>query len=182
VPISQGIVGPIPEGADPEEYDKLRRRVLWAMPSGLYVIGSRAGERRNLMTANWATQLSFDPKLLGVAVEREALTHQLIEAGGVFSLCIIDREDRAIVRKFVKPAEDDPVAHTLNGFPYRDGSHGAPILIQALGWVECGVRQTVAVGSHTLFVGEVLDAGFGTGKAENTPVLRVEDTRMSYGG
>ncbi len=46
-------VGPFPPGADPAEYDKLRRRVMWAMPSGLYVIGSRAGDRLNAMTANW---------------------------------------------------------------------------------------------------------------------------------
>jgi flavin reductase (DIM6/NTAB) family NADH-FMN oxidoreductase RutF len=48
-------VGPFPPGVDPVEYDKLRRRVLWSMPSGLYVVGSRHGDRRNLMTLNWAT-------------------------------------------------------------------------------------------------------------------------------
>jgi flavin reductase (DIM6/NTAB) family NADH-FMN oxidoreductase RutF len=36
------------------------------------------------------------------------------------------------------------------------------------------------VGGHTLFVGEVVDAAFG--KDEATPVLRMEDTRMNYGG
>jgi hypothetical protein len=35
-----------------EDYDKLRRRVLWTMPSGLYGAGSRHGDRRNLMTLN----------------------------------------------------------------------------------------------------------------------------------
>ena len=39
----------------------------------------------------------------------------------------------------------------------------------------------VEVGSHSLFVGEVLDAGFAAG-GEDAPVLRMEDTRMSYGG
>ena len=45
-------------------------------------------ERRNGMTLNWATQVSFDPKWLGIGVEQEAFTHELIAAGGVFSLCI----------------------------------------------------------------------------------------------
>ena len=48
-------IGPFPEGADPVEYDKLRRRVLWKMPYGLYVVGSRSGDRHNAMTLNWAT-------------------------------------------------------------------------------------------------------------------------------
>jgi flavin reductase (DIM6/NTAB) family NADH-FMN oxidoreductase RutF len=180
MPISQGPVGPFPAGADPDEYDRLRRRVLWTMPSGLYIVGSRDGERRNGMTLNWATQLSFDPKLLGVSVEREAFTHELITAGGAFSVSIIDREDRAIVRKFTKPVEVDPAAQTLNGFRYRDGVTGVPILTQAVAYVECEVRQTVPVGGHTLFIGEVVDAGFA--KPEETPVLRMEDTRMNYGG
>src|SRR5512142_1444221 len=107
MPVKEGAIGPFPEGVDPEEYDKLRRRVLWKMPSGLYVVGSRAGDRRNGMTLNWATQLSFEPKLLGISVEKEAVTHELIMQGKVFSLCLIAREDRSIVRKFTKPVEVD---------------------------------------------------------------------------
>jgi flavin reductase (DIM6/NTAB) family NADH-FMN oxidoreductase RutF len=180
MPLSSGPVGPFPDGADPEEYDRLRRRVLWTMPSGLYIVGSRAGERRNGMTCNWVTQLGFDPKLLGVSVEKDAVTHELISGGGVFALCIVDREDRAIVRKFTKPVQVDLEARTLNGFPFHDGATGAPILDQAVAYADCEVRSTVDVGSHTLFLGEVVDAAFQ--KEEDTAVLRMEDTRMNYGG
>jgi flavin reductase (DIM6/NTAB) family NADH-FMN oxidoreductase RutF len=180
MPISQGIVGPVPEGREPEEYDKLRRRVLWSMPSGLYVIGSRAGDERNGMTANWVTQLSFDPKVVGVSVEKEAVTHRLISAGRVFTVNLIDREDRTIVRKFTKPVELDPGASTLNGFPFHDAGTGAPVLDQAMAWIDCELAQAVDLGGHTLFVGTVVDAGFQ--KPEDTEVLRMEDTRMNYGG
>jgi flavin reductase (DIM6/NTAB) family NADH-FMN oxidoreductase RutF len=180
MPLSSGPVGPFPTGADPEEYDRLRRRVLWTMPSGLYIVGSRASERRNGMTCNWVTQLGFDPKLLGVSVEKDAVTHELISEGGVFELCIVDREDRAIVRKFTKPVEVDVEARTLNGFQFHDGVSGAPILDQAVAYADCELHSTTDVGSHSLFIGEVVDAGFQ--KDEETPVLRMEDTRMSYGG
>jgi flavin reductase (DIM6/NTAB) family NADH-FMN oxidoreductase RutF len=174
-------IGPFPPGADPEDYDKLRRRVLWKMPSGLYVIGSTDHQhRRNGMTANWATQLAFSPKLVGVSVEQTALTHELITSGGVFSLCLIDRDDRGIVRKFVKPVEVDLAARTLNGFSFREGRTGAPILDHSAAWIECEVRQAVPCGDHTLFIGEVVDCGFG--KEEEPPILRMEDTRMNYGG
>jgi flavin reductase (DIM6/NTAB) family NADH-FMN oxidoreductase RutF len=182
MPTTDGPVPPFPDGADPDEYDRLRRRVLWKMPSGLYVVGSTdKGERRNGMTLNWATQISFDPKWIGIGVERGALTHELITAAGVFSLCLIDREDRAIVRKFTKPVEVDLAARTLNGFPYLDGAAtGAPVLAQSVAHVECEVRQPVEVGNHTLFLGEIVNTGFL--KDEDTPVLRMEDTRMNYGG
>ncbi len=178
-------IGPFPagvEGAEAETaYDRLRRRILWTMPSGLYLVGSRHGQRRNLMTLNWASQLSFEPKLLGVSVEDTAVTHELIESGGAFSLCLLDREDRAIVRKFVKPAELDEANATLNGIAYRDGPEtGVPLLVQAAAWLECAVKQRVACGHHTLFIGEIVAAGFNG--EEDTPVLRMEDTRMNYGG
>lgn len=174
-------VPPFPPGADPEEYDKLRRRVLWSFPYGLYVLGSRDGERRNGMTANWVTQLSFEPKLVGVGVEKTAFTHELIEAGGAFSVCTISREDRTTVRKFTKPVEVDTGASTLNGFPYHDGRiTGVPVLDQAPAFVECEVRQAVDCAGHTLFIGEVVDCGFQ--HAEDTELLRMEDTRMNYGG
>jgi len=180
VPLRDGIVGPVPEGRDAEEYDKLRRRVLWTMPSGLYVVGSRAGEQRNAMTLNWATQVSSDPKLLAIGVEKAAHTHALIAEGRIFSLCVIDREDRAVVRRFTKPVEVDIAASTMNGFPFHDGPSGAPILDMAVSWVDCRLHQQVDLGDHSLFVGEIVDVGFQ--KDEQTPVLRMEDTRMNYGG
>jgi flavin reductase (DIM6/NTAB) family NADH-FMN oxidoreductase RutF len=150
------------------------------MPSGLYVVGSRAGERRNGMTTNWATQLSFDPKLVGVSVEREAFTHELVTDGGVFSVNLVAQADRAIVRKFTKPVEVDLAARTLNGFPFHDGATGAPILDQAVAFVDCEVRQTVELGGHSLFLGEIVDCAFQVD--EETPVLSMDDTRMNYGG
>ena len=163
-----------------DTYDRLRRRVLWSLPSGLYLLGSRAGDRRNLMTINWVSQVSFDPKLVGVGIEKTAFTHELVTGGGVFSLSTIDREDRAIVRKFTKPTEWDAEAGTLNGFAVHEATTGAPILSQAVAFLDCEVRQAVEVGNHTFFLGEVVEAAFL--KDEETPVLRMEDTRMNYGG
>jgi flavin reductase (DIM6/NTAB) family NADH-FMN oxidoreductase RutF len=183
-PGGSGPIGPFPQGVSgeeaEEEYDRMRRRLLWSFPSGLYVIGSRHGERRNAMTANWVTQVSFDPKLMGVAVEHGALTHELIRDGEAFTVNTIARDDRAVVRKFTKPVDVDVTAMTLNGFGFRDGVSGTPILTMAVAYVDCAVRQAVEVGGHTLFVGEVLDCGFQDD--EETAVLRMEDTRMNYGG
>lgn len=193
-----------------DEFDRRRRRVLWKMPSGLYLVGSRHQDQRNLMTLNWATQVSLHPKLMAVAIERSALTHSLVEGGKVFSLCILDRADRAVVRKFTKPvtatalggvepepgaspnrdqnasgsatASDQPGSYLMAGFTCRDGMTGAPLLDQALAWIECEVRQEVPAGGHTVFIGEVVGAAFRDEQAETADVLRMEDTRMNYGG
>lgn len=167
-----------------DAYDRLRRRVLWSMPTGLYLVGSVAEPARNVMTANLVVQVCVDPKLVGAAIERTSRTHELIERGKVFSVAMLDRDDRAIVRKFVKPATDDRDARTLNGFEYIDAPvTGSPVLTVSIAYLDCRLERALDLGSHTFFVGEVVDAVFGPRESdENRKVLRVEDTRMSYGG
>ena len=186
------IVGPVPTGRDPDAYDRLRRRVLWSLPSGLYVLGSRAGAARNLMTVSWVSQVALVPKLIGVGVERAARTHELLVDGGVFALSLLARRDRALVRRFVKPVEDIDVDEasglgTMNGAAVRHAATGAPILEVAVAWLECEIRHTLAVGSHSWFVGEVVDVGMAEPEPETAGtgdrgILRMEDTRMNYGG
>lgn len=175
------LAGPIPDGQDPEDYDRRRRRILWSLPTGLYVLGSAAGGRRNLMTLNWATQVATDPKLVAVSVEAAAVTHDLVNRGRVFTLNVLPREERAIVRKFVKPLDDDGDPAQLAGFPVHAAATGAPILESAVAWLDCRVVHDVPCGSHTVFMGEVLDCAESPLEGSEG-VLRMEDTRMSYGG
>jgi flavin reductase (DIM6/NTAB) family NADH-FMN oxidoreductase RutF len=174
-----GPVGPFPPGSDPEAYDRLRRRVLWRMPSGIYLLGTAAHGRRNLMTHNWVTQVSVEPKLLAVAVRDDSVTRELLGSGRVFSLCFVKREDRALVRAFTKPAVEGPEPGMLSGVRVTEGVTGAPVLAQAAAWLECEVRRELPSGDHTLFVGEVVAAA---APDEEAPVLRMEDTRLNYGG
>jgi flavin reductase (DIM6/NTAB) family NADH-FMN oxidoreductase RutF len=174
------LVGPFPPDVDPEAYDRLRRRILWSMPSGLYVLGTRAQGRRNLMTCNWATQVAVDPKLVAVSVEAGAVSHALLQDGQVFSLNILARSERAIVRKFVKPLDDEGHPDRLAGFALQPARTGVPILAEAAAWIECELRHHLPCGSHTLFVGEVV--GCGGDITDELEILRMQDTRMSYGG
>ncbi len=175
---------------DDDRYDRLRRRVLWSMPTGLYVIGSRGADlegkaERNLMTANLVVQVATDPKLVAVAIDATAVTGRLVEAGGSFSVSILDRQDRAVVRRFVKPVTDvtvgpDGRATAMAGEAVIEAATGAPILARAAAWLDCEVRHRLPLGSHQLFVGEVVAVAGPDGDMPD--VLRMEDTRMNYGG
>jgi len=178
----------VPAGSDPDDYDRLRRRVLWSMPSGLYVVGSRAGPRRNLMTISWVTQVAMDPKLVGIGVESGAVTHALLETGGVFALSLLPRSQRTVVRRFAKPVTESSLDDGGRGMMQGEAVHvattGAPILDVAQAWLDCEVRHVLPLGSHSWFVGEVVDCGASPGDASgpDAGVLRMEDTRMNYGG
>ena len=191
-PVPGPVVGPVPEGRDPEAYDRLRRRLLWALPTGLYVLGSRHEDRRNLMTVSWVTQVATDPKLVAASVETPSVTAGIVTAAGAFALTVLPRAERAVVRRFVKPATDVEVDEesgrgTMSGEPVVAAPSGAPVLGAAGAWLDCAVRHRVELGSHVLFVGLVTDCGVGApGDAPSDEVpaelLRMEDTRMSYGG
>ena len=171
----------------PDVDDRLRRRVLWSMPTGLYVVGSRDGRERNLMTANLVVQVATDPKLVAVAVDAGAVTCRLVASGGCFSVSLLSREDRAVVRRFVKPVpagevrtDEEGRAVEMAGEAVAEHVTGAPVLRSAAACLDCEVRHRVELGSHELFVGEVV--GVGGPEGDMPPVLRMEDTRMSYGG
>ena len=157
--------------------DELLNKVTWKIPNALVLIGSRAGEERNAMTASWVTQLSMEPVLVGVGVDNDAVTHRLITEGGSFTVNLWDAEDTKVFVKFSKPATDD--GSTLNARPVRSATTGAPILDEAVAWMDCEVRHTLDLGTHTLFVGEVVDAAIRDDEARPASM---NDTRMKYGG
>jgi flavin reductase (DIM6/NTAB) family NADH-FMN oxidoreductase RutF len=191
-PVPGPLVGPVPEGRDPEEYDRLRRRLLWALPTGIYVLGSRHGDRRNLMTVSWVTQVATDPKLVATSVEAGSVTAGLVTASGLFALTMLGRAEKAVVRRFVKPAagvevDEQSGRGTMSGQPVVGAPSGLPVLAAAGAWLDCAVRHRVELGSHVLFLGEVTDCGVGAPGAPGDAGapeewLRMEDTRMSYGG
>jgi flavin reductase (DIM6/NTAB) family NADH-FMN oxidoreductase RutF len=157
--------------------DELINKVTWKIPNALALVGSRAGDEWNGMTTSWITQLSMEPVLVGVGVDNGAVTHRLISEGGSFSVNLWSSEDTRVFVKVSKPAQKDGM--TLNGRPITEGVTGVPIFEDALAWIECEVRDTTDYGTHTLFVGEVVDAGINDD--EGRPAA-MSDTRMKYGG
>lgn len=175
--------------------EQRRRRLLWAMPSGLYVLGSTGGEHGpyNLMTHSLAVQAATEPCVVAVAVEVVARTHALVEASGVATLSVLRRDQRALVRRFVKPVEDQTLDASgrptaLNSVAVGLAPSGAPYLRDAAGCLDLHVLEAVRFASHTLFCCEVTGVAVadevleGTASDRIAEILRTEDTKMSYGG
>jgi flavin reductase (DIM6/NTAB) family NADH-FMN oxidoreductase RutF len=166
-----------------DEFDRQRRRVLWALPTGLYLIGSRFEDGVNLMTANLVVQVCIEPKLLAVALEVESVTAGLVAKSGAFAVSLLPRGDKAVVRHFVKPVRE--VDRDTGGAVVAMAGHDVhevgvprlPVLSAASGYIVCTVTNEQPLGSHVLFIGEVVEVG-----GEPAEVLRMEDTRMHYGG
>ena len=157
--------------------DQLVNRLTWKIPNALALIGSRSGDERNGMTASWITQLSMAPVLIGVGVDNTAVTHRLISEGGSFTVNLWNAEDTRVFVKFSKPAAY--ADGTLNGRPVREAATGAPVFTEAIAWMDCEVRHAIDLGTHTLFVGELVDGDIHVDEARSASM---SDTRMKYGG
>ena len=170
--------------SDDDELDRHRRRVLWALPTGLYLIGSRDGDEVNLMTANLVVQVCLEPKLVGVA-RRARVGHGRARGGR--------RRLHRVAPRAHRPRRGAPLRQAgarrssvaprgpssrLSGQPVTEVGHERlPVLASAAGYLDCRLTSATPLGSHVLCIGEV--AGVGGEPAE---VLRMEDTRMHYGG
>ena len=161
----------------PELNDELLNQVTWKIANALVLVGSRSGDEWNAMTASWVTQVSMEPVLIGVGIDNKSVTHRLIGAGGMFSVNLWPADDTRIFVKFSKPAIKE--GDTLNQRPITTATTGAPVFVEALAWMDCEVRSAIDFGTHTFYVGEVVDAAML--KPESKPAA-VADTRMKYGG
>ncbi|HLT95447.1 MAG TPA: flavin reductase family protein [Acidimicrobiia bacterium] len=154
-------------------------QVTWKIPNALALVGARSGDTWNGMTTSWITQLSMEPVLVGIGVDNKAVTHRLISESGVFTVNLWSPEDTRVFVKFSKPARKEGM--TLNDRPIREGVTGAPVFDDAIAWFECEVRQSLDLGTHTLFIGEIVAAGVDPERADERAAA-ISDTRMKYGG
>ncbi|MDX1690880.1 MAG: flavin reductase family protein [Acidimicrobiia bacterium] len=159
--------------------DETVNKVLWKIPNVLCLVGSRHEDEWNGMTTSWVTQVAMEPVLVAISVDKKAVTHRLIADGGAFTVNLWDRDDTRPFVKFSKPADKEGM--TLNDRPIREGVTGSPVFEEAIAYLDCRVHETVDCGTHSLFLGEVVECGFQN-DGEDTPVARMEDTRMKYGG
>lgn len=156
---------------------ELINQVTWKIPNALALVGSRSQDEWNAMTTSWITQVAQEPILIGVGIDKEAVTHRLIAEGGSFTVNLWDAENTRPFVKFSKPAVKEGM--TLNGWSISEGETGAPIFEDAIAWMECTVSQAVDCGSHTFFIGELVAAAI---KNEDARAAAMSDTRMKYGG
>ena len=156
---------------------ELVNKVTWKIPNALALVGSASGEEWNGMTTSWITQLSMDPVLVGIGVDNSAVTHRLITEGGGFTVNLWSPDDTRVFVKFSKPATRE--GNELNGRAVRQEVTGAPVFEDAIAWMDCAVRDSLDLGTHTLFVGEVVAAGIND---DDQRAAAMSDTRMKYGG
>ena len=154
-----------------------KKTILRKMPHGVYIVGVRNGAEVNAFTGTWLTQVSITPPLVALGVKKDTHSFSMIKAGRVFSVNFLRKDQKAVAEHFVKPAT--VAGEKLKDVRYRRGATGAPILEDALGFIECEVREIAnESGDHAVVIGEVIEAGVH----KDEPALTLLDTGWHYGG
>jgi flavin reductase (DIM6/NTAB) family NADH-FMN oxidoreductase RutF len=136
--------------------ESTKKTALRLFTYGLYAVIVRHGSDANAFTANWLTQVSFDPPMVAVSVENSSHSIGLIRATGIVTINVLASGDREVAGALGKRWEKGPTK--LAQVPHRPGPNGCAVLDQALAYLECQVSSSAPAGASTVFVATIQDA------------------------
>jgi flavin reductase (DIM6/NTAB) family NADH-FMN oxidoreductase RutF len=128
------------------------------MPRGVAVVTVDAGGQKLGLTVSSLVSLSLEPPLVGFAVSRQAAMHELLREAGGCAISLLAAGQDWLAQHFARGVP--PIA-MWHGVAAAAGATGAPLLVGALGWLECSLREEAEAGTHTFFVCEVLRVELG---------------------
>lgn len=136
----------------------MNAKTLHKLGYGMYVVASKQGDRLNAQIANTVFQITSEPPTVAVSINKSNLTHQFIQESKVFTVAVLCQDTPvSFVGHFGFKSGRD--INKLEGVDYRIGKTGAPLVTEnAVAYLEAEVIKEVDLGSHTIFIGSLVDA------------------------
>jgi len=131
---------------------EMYRDALRHFPSGVTVVTIRAGEQKHGLTVSAFASVSPDPPLVCVMIDHRHLAYSLLEQeGAVFAVNILREGQEELSNRFAWVKSEDRFAQGS----WTTATTGAPVLEDALAWLDCTIHSRHPAGTHTIYVGEV---------------------------
>ncbi len=152
--------------------------LLSPVPAAL--IGSGAEEKsglvQNLMTAAWAGTVCSDPPMVSVSIRPSRYTYELVEKSGEFTVNLTDRgllkaADYCGVRS---GREEDKFARCGLTKVRAEGLRLAPAVAESPVYLACKVQNRLALGSHVMYIGEIVSMGIREDLMDKSGAIRLE--------
>lgn len=138
----------------------LRRRHA----GGVYALTTTSGDAYRATTVTGVLDISLDPLLILVSLERGSQMETWIEQSGVLGLSIMTVRQQFLADRFAGMAPLAPAR--FQGIEHFTMVTGCPLLTGCIGWADCRVSDSIEIGDHTNLVCEVVAAGRGTAAGE----------------
>ncbi|MDP9467388.1 MAG: flavin reductase family protein [Chloroflexota bacterium] len=148
-------------GAEPTEEDRGRwlRGMMGRFATGVTVVAARHGPLLAGMTANAISSISVDPPLLMASINRRSETHVAIVGSHSFAVSVLGADQQAIAECFALPTTAGKLQRFCDA-AWHEAETGSPILDGAIAYFDCRLSESHAAGTHSIFIGEIVAAGF----------------------
>ncbi len=136
----------------------INRNAFRSLNYGLYIVGAQADDLKAGCVVNTFQQVTSTPPCVSVALNKGNVTTDVILKSGRYTVSVLSREasmDLIGVFGFRASSEVDK----YDGVAYEFDASGVPYVTeQSVAWFSVKVIQTVDVGTHYMFIGEVEQA------------------------
>ena len=138
--------------------EKLNPKALHKISYGLYIVASKKEDNFSGQICNTVFQVTSEPAKIVISVNKLNFTHEFIRESNVFTASILSKDTPL---KFIghfgfKSGRDIDKFKEIN---YKIGRTGAPIVLDhAVAYIEAAVTKEIDAGTHTIFMGKVVDA------------------------
>jgi flavin reductase (DIM6/NTAB) family NADH-FMN oxidoreductase RutF len=121
-------------------------------PSGVTIVTIRSGKRQHGLTVSAFASVSPEPPLILITIDQQHKANELLlEPGAAFAVNILGRDQAELSNRFAWIKDED----RFSAGDWGTAATGAPVLKDALAWLDCTVESSHASGTHTIFVGLV---------------------------
>ncbi len=135
----------------------MNKKALHKISYGMYIVSSKNGDKLNGQIANSVFQITSTPITIAISINKENLTNEFLKSNGIFSVSILSKETPIeFIGKFGFKSGRD--INKFDGVNYKIGESGAPVVLDyAIAYLECKVKNSIDAGTHTIFIGEVIE-------------------------
>jgi flavin reductase (DIM6/NTAB) family NADH-FMN oxidoreductase RutF len=144
------------------DQQRVLRSMMGRFATGVTVVAARHGPLLAGMTANAIASISIDPPLMMASIGHTSETHEAILGSHSFAISVLSEQQRAIADCFAQPTTAAKLRRFCDA-PWHEAETGSPILDAAIAYFDCRLIARHPGGDHTIFIGEIVAAGFDEG-------------------
>ena len=136
----------------------MNEKALWKITYGMYIVSSRIGNDLRGQIANTVFQITAEPPRIAISINKQNATHEAIERSKVFAVSVLEKNTPMnLIGLFGFKSSRE--VNKFENVKYKFGKTGAPIVTEnVVAYVEAEVENAIDVGTHTIFIGRVVEA------------------------
>ena len=128
------------------------RDALRHFPAGVTIVTIKSGAELHGLTVSAFASVSPEPPLIMICIDHRHYAHDLLSRdGATFAVNILREDQQELSNRFAYVQDEDRFTEGH----WTVAATGAPVLADALAWLDCTVFTHKRAGTHTIYVGEV---------------------------